>query len=99
MCSYVTEKIGMRGSGKGTMGWFQLSHACVYFDHPYFTPLEHTVNIDFISEGAGPEARVAVELSPDSARALVKCIEAAFKQMTPAAEAGTSLHDRRAGRF
>ncbi|MGH7761918.1 MAG: DUF6295 family protein [Candidatus Dormibacteraceae bacterium] len=44
------------------------------------------MNIDFISEGAGPEARVAVELSPDSARALVKCIEAAFKQMAPAHE-------------
>jgi len=78
MCSYVTEKTELEGSGKGPDGWFALSHAKVYLDHPYFTPLEHTLNIDFIREDAGASARVAVELSPDSARALVRCIEAAL---------------------
>jgi Family of unknown function (DUF6295) len=78
MCSYVTEKTAVQGSGKGPHGWFELSHASVYLDHPYFTPLEHTLNIDFIREDAGARARVAVELSPDSARALVRCIEAAL---------------------
>jgi len=76
MCSYITEKAAMSGSGKGPDGWFQLSHATVYLDHPYFTPLEHTLNIDFIDEAAGPSARVAVELSPDSARELVARIQA-----------------------
>jgi hypothetical protein len=56
------------GSGKGPQGWFRLSHANVYFDHPYPTPLDHTLNIDFVDEAAGPAARVAVELSPESAR-------------------------------
>ena len=78
MCSYVTEKTAIQGSGKGPQGWFELSHASVYLDHPYFTPLEHTLNIDFIREDAGAQARVAVELSPDSARALVRSIEAAL---------------------
>jgi hypothetical protein len=89
MCSYVTEKIEVAGSGKGTRGWFQLSHACIYLDHPYFTPLEHTLNIDFIDEAAGPEARVAVELSPDSARALIRSLEAALEgeHVTPASRA------------
>src|SRR5579864_8882640 len=64
MCSYVTEKTAVEGSGKGPDGWFELSHASVYLDHPYFTPLEHTLNIDFIREDAGAQARVAVELSP-----------------------------------
>jgi len=78
MCSYVTEKTEAEGSAKGPKGWFRLSHAIVYFDHPYSTPLEHTLNIDFIDEAAGPEARVAVELTAESARALVRCIESAL---------------------
>jgi uncharacterized protein DUF6295 len=79
MCTYVTEKTQVSGSGKGPQGWFRLSHANVYFDHPYFTPLDHTLNIDFVDEVAGPAARVAVELSPESARALIRSIESALK--------------------
>ena len=78
MCSYVNEKTAVQGSGKGAGGWFTLSHANVYLDHPYHTPLEHTLNIDFIDEASGAGKRVAVELSAESARALVRCIEAAL---------------------
>ncbi len=34
MCTYHTEKIEISGSGKGPRGWFRLSDATVYFDHP-----------------------------------------------------------------
>ena len=78
MCSYVTQKTPVTGSAKGAKGWFRLNAACVYLDHPSFSPLEHALSIDFIDESAGPQARVAVELSPDSARELVRCIEAAL---------------------
>lgn len=78
MCSYVTERTEVTGSGKGPDGWFRLSHATVYYDHPFHTPLEHSLNIDFVDDAAGPSARVAVELSPESARELVRCIEAAL---------------------
>lgn len=78
MCSYVTEKSEVTGSGKGATGWFRLSHALVYVDHPYHSPYEHTLNIDFVNEREGPSARVAVELTPASARALVRCIEASL---------------------
>ncbi len=78
MCTYLTVKTEVEGSGKGATGWFRLSHANVYLDHPYFTPLDHTLNIDFVDESAGAGARVAVELSADSARELVRCIEAAL---------------------
>ena len=76
MCSYVTEKTAVTGSGKGSEGWFALSNANVYYDHPYHTLLEHTLNIDFTDEKSG--SRVAVELSADSARALIRSIEAAL---------------------
>jgi uncharacterized protein DUF6295 len=85
MCSYVTLKTAVQGSGKGPRGWFSLSHASVYFDHPYHAPLDHTLNIDFIDERQGPDARVAVELSAESARRLVESIQAAL-------EAGEAAH-------
>jgi uncharacterized protein DUF6295 len=85
MCSYVTEKAAISGSGKGPDGWFQLSHATVYLDHPYFTQLEHTLNIDFINPSAGPAARVAVELSPESARELVARIQSVLSAVDDSA--------------
>lgn len=78
MCSYVTERTAVQGSGKGANGWFRLSHAMTYLDHPYHAPYEHTLNIDFVNEQDGPSQRVAVELTPESARQLLRCIEAAL---------------------
>jgi len=43
-------------------------------------PLEHALNIDFVNEEKGPGARVAVELSVEAARNLVKTIEAVLAQ-------------------
>ena len=83
MCSYATEKTNVDGSAKGPQGWFRLRSATVYFDHPYHAPYEHTLNIDFANEELGPASRVAVELSADSARALVRCIEAALASAHP----------------
>ena len=34
MCTYLTEKIDVDGSGKGARGWFGASQATVYVDHP-----------------------------------------------------------------
>jgi hypothetical protein len=86
MCSYVTEQTAVQGSAKGPSGWFRLSRAVVAFDHPYHASLDHALTIDFLDPAAGPEARVAVELSAESARQLVRCIEAALT--SPAAAAG-----------
>jgi hypothetical protein len=74
MCSWITERTPVSGSGKGPDGWFPVTQANVYFDHPYHAPLEHTLNIDFVNPAEGPAARVAVELSEESARALVEKI-------------------------
>jgi hypothetical protein len=76
MCTYLTETISIAGSGKGPGGWFRLTDATVYFDHPVHALAEHTVNIDFADPSRGPSGRVAVELTAESARALVRAIEA-----------------------
>jgi hypothetical protein len=78
MCTYNTEKIEVTGSGKGAGGWFALTDATVYFDHPVHAMAEHTLNIDFLNPANGPSARVAVELTAESARALAAAIEAAL---------------------
>lgn len=78
MCSYLTVDTDVAGSAKGAEGWFSVTSASVYFDHPYHAPFAHTLNIDFLDRDRGPGARVAVELSADSARALVNSIQAAL---------------------
>jgi hypothetical protein len=80
VCTYTTEKAAVLGSGKGKEGWFSLTGANVYYDHPYHAPFEHSLNIDFVNETLGPSARVAVELSADSARALVQAILTALEK-------------------
>lgn len=76
MCTMIAQQVAIDGSGKGTSGWFTVRQASVSYDHPFSAPLEHALNIDFVNEAQGPGARVAVELSADSARALVKTIQA-----------------------
>ena len=83
MCTYVTEKVAVDGSGKGPVGWFPLTEASVYFDHPQHAPAEHTLNIDFLNPSQGPSARVAVELTAASARALAAAIESALAAAPP----------------
>jgi len=83
VCTYLTEKVHVEGSGKGTAGWFGLTEASVYFDHPQHARAEHTLNIDFLNPGQGPSARVAVELTAASARALAAAIEATLAAVPP----------------
>jgi hypothetical protein len=78
MCSYIVEKTSVSGSAKGPSGWMRIDTANVYFDHPYHAPLDHALAIDFVCEADGARERVAVELSADSARALVQKILAAL---------------------
>lgn len=74
MCTYITNMVSTEGSGKGADGWFPLTETSVYFDHPVHAPAEHTLNIDFRNPDRGAGARVAVELTADTARALAHAI-------------------------
>jgi hypothetical protein len=79
MCTYATLNTDLNGSAKGPESkWFHVSHGTVYFDHPVHAMADHTLNIDFADPSKGPAARVAVELTAQSARDLVTAIEAAL---------------------
>lgn len=74
MCTYQTELLTVAGSGKGPADWLRVTDASVYVDHPVHAMAGHTVNIDLRDPTRGPAARVALELHPDSARALATAI-------------------------
>jgi hypothetical protein len=78
MCTYITETAKISGSAKGPKGWMRIDTANVYYDHPFHSPDDHTLNIDFVCTADGGTDRVAVELTAESARALIARIEAAL---------------------
>jgi hypothetical protein len=78
MCSYIVEKAAMHGSAKGPSGWMRIDTANVYYDHPFHAALDHALGIDFICEADGGRERVAVEISRESALALIEKIKAAL---------------------
>ena len=79
MCTYATVQIPLEGSAKGPNGsWFAVTDAAVYFDHPVHAIAEHTLNIDVTAPANGPSARVALELTADAARELMRAIQAAL---------------------
>jgi hypothetical protein len=83
----ISQQVRIDGSGKGAGGWFAVRAANVSYDHPFNLAQEHALNLDFVNESLGPGARVAVELSAESARALVETIQAVLVR----AEAGGYL--------
>ena len=84
MCTMIAQQIPVLGSGKTAGGWLDVRQATVSYDHPFDLAVEHALNLDFVNEALGPGARVAVELTAESARALAATILAVLER----AEAG-----------
>ena len=80
MCTGIVQTAKVIGSGKGPQEWFQLERVNVTYDCSYHTSMQQALNIDFVNETSGPNARVAVELAPGSAMELVRDILAALSR-------------------
>jgi hypothetical protein len=78
MCTSIVEIAGAKGSGKGADGWFDLTNAIVSYDHPHHALLEDAITIDFVNSALGPGARVAVEITLESAQALCEALSKAI---------------------
>jgi hypothetical protein len=83
MCTYSTERIAVEGSAKGRSGWIHVDRATVYYDHPVHAQADHALAIDLTGAGRGPGERIAVELTAESALALVDAIHAALAAVPP----------------
>ena len=84
MCTYATAVAEITGSAKGPGGqWFPVTRVTAYFDHPVHAMAEHTLNVDVADPSRGPSARIALELTAASARALMAAVEAALDAVPP----------------
>ncbi|HLV58925.1 MAG TPA: DUF6295 family protein [Natronosporangium sp.] len=81
MCTTISDHAAVSGSGKQGGGWFRVEHAHLAYDHPSHAAFEHALLLDFAGQAGDRPARLAVELSLDSARrlaeALTRTVEAA----------------------
>ncbi len=78
MCTSIVEIVKAEGSGKGEVGWFDLTTAVVSYDHPHHALLEEAIAIDFVNSALGPGARVAVEITLQSAKQLSAALSRAI---------------------
>ena len=68
------------GSAKGSQGWFPLEIANAVYLHPFHDQMEQTIILDFSNPSLRLKTRLSLEMSPASARNLVKVIE--YQQRT-----------------
>lgn len=70
MCTTIGNATSISGSGTGSSGWFTFDRVWLSYDHPFHARVEHAVTIDFVADLTANRARVAVELTRESARQL-----------------------------
>ena len=75
MCSYIVEKAALIGSAKAAGEWRPVTNAVVSVDHPSHATLDHALIVDFVNAGRPVSERVALELSVESARELISCMQ------------------------
>jgi uncharacterized protein DUF6295 len=78
VCTSIVEIAQAEGSGKGGDGWFELTNAVVSYDHPHHALLEEAISIDFVNSALAPGARVAVEITLQSAKELSAALSRAI---------------------
>lgn len=78
MCTSIVETVAAEGAGKSFDGWFPVTRTVVSYDHPNHALLDDAIIVDFVNPDLGPGARAAVELTLESAKALVGALERAI---------------------
>lgn len=80
MCTSILEIVETQGMGKSEQGWIDLSHTVVSYDHPHHALLEEAITLDFVNTALAPGARVAVEITLESAKRLSAALARAIAQ-------------------
>ena len=80
MCTNIVERCDVRGSSRSARGWFGVDRVAISYDHPVHAREDHAVLLDFANAFGPVDARVPVELSLASARALAEALLAAVER-------------------
>ena len=78
MCTSIVEIAPAEGMAKRGDEWFPLSQTVVAYDHARHAPLGDVITLDFFNTGLGADARAAVEITLDSAKALRAALDRAI---------------------
>ncbi len=80
MCTGIVENRKISGIGKGPNGWFPIDQSSVSYDHPDHAHGEQAIIIDLFGRKEGVDSRIAIELTPQSAKDLVDAVLAAISR-------------------
>ena len=50
MCTMISEKADVKGSGKKTNNWIPLDSCDIYYDHSTYVDCEHSITLSFKNE-------------------------------------------------
>jgi len=78
MCTSIVEIAHAEGMATRGNAWFPLSEAVVAYDHARHAPLGDVITLDFLNTRLDAGARVGVELTLESAKALAAALERAI---------------------
>ena len=76
----LIEKTNVQGSGKGSKGWFKFSQVFFWYVDHSDLHMDYSINIDFIQEVEENNKRIAIELTPESAKKLIETISKSLKK-------------------
>jgi hypothetical protein len=78
MCTSIVELTEVDGMAKGEGSWFPVNQAVVAYDHARHALQYDVITIDFVNHELPPSARAGVELTLESAKALVATLQKAI---------------------
>jgi len=78
MCTSIVEIAPAEGMAKRGDEWFPLSQAVVAYDHARHASAGDVITLDFFNTSLGADARAAVEITLESAKALREALDRAI---------------------
>ena len=80
MCTMISEKADVKGSGKKSNNWIPLDSCDIYYDHSTYVDCEHSITLSFKNELNPIDSRITVEITPESAKDMMDKIKIALEK-------------------
>ena len=64
MCTMISEKAVVKGSGKKTNNWIPIDSCDIYYDHSTYVDCEHSLTLSFLVESVSKSGEPSIALSP-----------------------------------